>query len=738
MILRLKHCALRGVVSATAIVFATMTTVAHAEESPATPDAPPVGSTNPTGSMEDIIVTASRRSATIRETPISIAAYGGDQLAKEHIQKLDDLVTRSPNIQFGFNGTNTNIAIRGIGNNLQGAANDPGVAYHSDGAYVSDTGLALATFLDVNRVEILRGPQGTLFGRNATGGAVNVISNAPTTDAAFGFNISAGVPLGEHIDGFASGPLNSDKTLLARASFEQTYQRGDVKNVDPTGPRRLNDKDDYAARLQLEWRPTDRFSARLMGTYQKSMTAGSPYYYVGQVNNAPPPELSGTFIAKPGADKIGVTEGDVYLKEEAAALFLDWSIGFGAFRGMVSQRHTVNDRHYDGDGTPVVYLDYTGNVTRDTTNAELLFSSDNAKPFSVIIGANYYNDDANSLSSTYVPFVLPFPIQTVAPINTKSYAAFGHAEYKLAPGWKVFGGARYSSDHKELTEKSNLVPTSLTQQKSWSRMTFEFGTSYDFNSAATGYIKYATGYKGGGFSAGSYAPPFNPETNKMWEAGLKGSFFGKSLEVNLAAFHMSYQDLQVFQITGLITRVTNAAAATVNGAEIELVQHVTPELRLEFGGGWLDAKFDKFITSDSARPLGDGVTLNDAGRPAFNLAGNRLPSAAKFTAGGGPVYSHEFSNGSKLTLAARYDWKSRVYFTEFNLPLVSQKPSGRLSAYANYDLPGGRWQFGVYGRNLTNETTFGSLLVYSVVLHSMTAGTLYPKREFGLQAHYRF
>lgn len=690
--------------------------------------APTAGPAADTQGMEDIIVTASRRATSLRETPIAISAYSGAQLEKAHIQTLGDLTTQSPNIQFGSNGGNTNIAIRGIGTNLQTAGSDPGVALHIDGIYVSDPALALLTLLDVKRVEVLRGPQGTLFGRNATGGAINIISNTPTTSPEYGFRASAGAPAGDHVDIYASGPLNSDGTLLGRLSAEQTYQRGFVKNVTTTGPNRLEGRNDFAGRLQLEWRPTSDFSIRVMGDYQKSDTAGAAYFLVGTPNTAAglPPQLASSFIGRPGDDKIAVTDGVEKLQNQSIALFADWKVGTGNLRATVSYRDTDNYRSFDGDGTPFNYTSTIVTQYRKSTYAELLYNSDDSKPFSFILGGNYFND--KEIQDVVVPvFGFPAPVLLFGDSRLESFAVFGHATYKITNSWKVFGGIRYSTDHKRLDETNNFIGARSHSDR-FSKPTFEVGTSYELNPSTNAYVKYATGYKSGGYSAGSLGPSFDSETNSMWEAGLKGAYFGGALQANLALFHMSYKNLQVNQVVGVSSQVTNAAQASINGAELEMALKLTPNLTFQFDGGWLDATFDGFQTQDSARPqLG-----------LLDLTGNRLPNAPKFTVGGGPVYTHSFANSAKLTLSGRYDWKSRVYFSEFNLPLVSQKPVGRLSVYASYELPGGRWQIGLYGRNLTNQHVYSSMVVDSAVLNSITLATLQPRREFGIELRGRF
>lgn len=712
--------------AATASVGGLLTVIANAAVAQTAPSA---GSADDSSNlqMETVVVTASRREDSVLKTPIAVSAYGGDQLESEHVQSLEGLATQSPNIQLAGYGADTNITIRGIGTNLLTAGSDPGVALYTDGVYVPEAAMAFATMYDVKRVEVLRGPQGTLFGRDATGGAVDIISNEPTTNRDFGFDASTGFPWGEHAALFASGPLTSDGSLLGRISVQQTYRQGDIKNIVPGGPDRLDDQDNYGSRIQLEWRPTDDFSIRLQADYQKSSTAGPSYYLVGTPNPAGlPAELIGAYISDPNSNNIAANQGADRMLNDGVALFVNWDVGGGSLKVTASRRRTNVFTSNDDDGTPVDFVSQIFDQTRNTTYLEALYSSDATENFSYIVGANYLDDRELQAISVPVSF-FPAPVNTNSYLKTQSFAFFAHAQYRLADDWKIFAGVRYSNDYKWIDESNNFVGA-LTHSQSWSKPTFEAGTSYDFNESTTGYAKYVTGYKSGGFSAGSLAPSFAPETDGMWELGLKGSYFDGGLQANLALFRMAYNDLQVNQVVGVIARVTNAAQATINGAELEFDLRLMPDLHVQFDGGWLDARFDEFLTEDSARPsLG-----------LLDLSGNTLPQAPKFTVGVKPVYTYHFDDESLLTLSGRYDWKSRTYFSEFNLPIASQAESGRVSAFANYDFSDGHWAVGVYGRNLTDERSFSTVYVGSAILNSITVGSLEPRREFGFEVHYQY
>lgn len=711
-----RACLLAG----TAATLMTVWSAAHAQTGEDAPEAE-------TRRLNQVVVTALRREETLKDTPIAVSAYDGEQLGRERVEDFADIALQSPNVQFGANGGNTNIAIRGIGTNLQTAGNDPGVAFNLDGIYVADPALALSTLLDVKRVEVLRGPQGTLFGRNATGGAVNVISNTPTTTASYGFNTSVSAPLGVQADAFASGPLVDSGKLLGRIAVQKIYREGDVENTASTGPDHLNDQDSLSARAQLEWRPTSTLSARLQADYQDADTAGPAYYLAGTPNTGLglPAQLASTFIGGLDDDEIAVTAGSSKLMQRNLALFVDWDLGPGSLRATLSTRHSENDRFYDGDGTEVEYTSTRVDQSRDTDFFELLYSSDGDGPFSYILGANYINDQQVQIVEVPVLF-FPAPVILTGDVDTEAYAVFGRATYEVTDHWSVFGGARYSSDRKSMDESNNFIGTD-SKRDEWSKPTYEIGTSLDIGQNSTAYLKYATGYKSGGYASGSLQSAFDPETNSMWELGLKGTYLDGTLNANLALFHMAYEDLQVNQVVGVSSVVTNAAEATINGVELELVQQVTPEFSFIFNGGWLDATFDEFLTEDSARPqLGP-----------LSLAGNDLPNAPAYTLSFGPAYERDLSGGGRLSLSARYDWRSEVYFSEFNLPLVSEDSSGRLNAFANYEFPDGKWQIGLYGRNLTDERTYSSMVVASAVLNSIAMATANPGREVGIRLSFR-
>ncbi len=675
-----------------------------------------------------VVVTASRREETIKEAPLAVSAYSGDDLQDLQIDSLADIASMTPNVQISGAFTNANIAIRGVGNAQLNAGSESGIAFHVDGAYVAQPLLTLSTFLDVNRVEILRGPQGTLFGRNATGGAVNIIPNTPTTELEYGFNTSIGIDPDEmRTAGYVSGALNSDASLLGRVAYQQSYNEGYTRNASGGGPDRLDGHTNYSARGQVEWRPSDDFTSRLSVDFQEGSDSGPGAYLLGtpEATQPLPLPLQGLPTGSPSDRTTYANVGKRDIEALAVTLNNTWAIGDGELRTLLFYNNSDLAVLQDGDGTSADFSTTSFQNSGHQYFGEVLFASDGSQPFSFVAGANYFFESlAQDVS---VPIGgLPFPVNLGGDIDTTSAAAFAAANLQLSPDLRIFGGVRYTDDDKEISEYNNYVGT-LDQQNSWDKFTYEAGASYNISPDVTGYLKYSTGYKGGGYSAGALASAFNPETNANAEVGVKGVYLDGALQANLAAFHMDYKDLQVNQVIGVSTAVTNAGQAKIDGVEAEFVWRPIDELRMEASGAWLDATFEEFDTADSARPaLG-----------VLDLSGNRLPAAPEFNGSLGVYYEQQLESGA-LTYGARYDWKSRLYFSEFNIPISSQEAVGTLDLSLRYTSGDGRWTASLFALNATDEQVKSNVLVVSALIGSLALGQYEPGRQIGASLGFRY
>ena len=700
-----------------------------------------------TAELEDIIVTASRRSESIRDVPTAISAFSEERLRDTQTASLNNLAAITPNVQISSYLTNANINIRGVGNgNFISAGGDPGVAVHKNGVYLGQSALALSTFLDVERVEILRGPQGTLFGRNATGGAVNLIPNAPTTRLSYGIDVAAGIdPATVRSSTFVSGPLDGAGTLTARISATQNYNRGYTQNLSGEGPSRLDANDDFAFRGQLQWRPTEGLNVRLLAEYAKADDAGPAAFLLGTPTGGPIvfPDPLGAIVLPAGFPTGNPYRREAYanvgfrkLEYKTIDLTVDWTVGGGNLKLLGSYNESGNSIGQDGDGTAVPFTATFFTNRADQWFVEAIYTSDPARPFSYVLGANFYNEDvAQDILIPTSGFTTLFPTYTAGgTVDTRSFGVFARGEYAFSPATKAFAGLRYSGDRKEATEFFNLrpvfapgLPADNADQRSWDRLTYEAGLSHEFSRSATGYAKYATGYKSGGYSVSSFNPPFDPETNESFELGLKGAFLDGALQANIASFYMKYDNLQVNQVQGLISAVTNAARATVYGVEVESVIRPVPGFRIEANGSWLRARFDEFTTLDSARPqLG-----------TLDLTGNTLPGAPDFSAGVGAFADLPVSGGT-VTPGARYTWRDRIFFSEFNLPVSSQDSIGKLDLFLNYKSADDRWSASIFALNITDEAVRANVVVVSALLGSLALAQYQPGRQVGVSVGYRF
>lgn len=700
------------------------------------------------GVLDEIIVTATRRQDSIANIPVAVTAVGSDALKLNQIANLADLASSTGNVQISTYNNNANITIRGIGNAQINAGADAGVAVHADGVYIGQSVLTLATMHDVERVEILRGPQGTLFGRNATGGAINVIPQRPTDELHYGIDVSAGVdPAMLRSSGYISGPISD--AVRGRLSVSQNYNEGFTKNLFPThapnvAPRRLDDADSHAVRGQIEAGNED-LVVRISLDHMKDQGSG-PSQWLGGTPTGTFPAVVAT------APRGDLDDREVYsnygFKDNEATfgtLIASYQLGGGELKTTASYGETRILMLADGDGTAVDHTSTFEDNKAHQTYGELIYTSDPNDALNYIFGANYFYENVNQ--DIAVPIsTLPPPLDVLGAvevdlggrIKSTSYAGFGQAQYNVSDDLRAFVGGRWTHDKKSIDGYNNFgAPQS--DSANWSRLTYEAGVSYKFTPHITGYAKYGTGYKGGGYSAGAGAPAFDPETCINTELGLKGNYLDGALRANLAAFHMKYKDLQVNQIVGPLVQVTNAARATINGLEAEVTIRPVTALHVDVNASWLDATFDEFFTRDDARPtfLPDTQVVNGVATRGIDLSGNTLPTSPKYAISAGVFYDIGVATGT-VTFGGRYDWKSRVYFSEFNIPLSSQRSIGKLNLSVRYQSEDGRWKASLFAQNVTNEQVKENVVVVSSLIGSLGVTRYQPSRQVGLSVGYEF
>lgn len=679
--------------------------------------------------IDTVTVTATRRETTLQEAPLAVSSISGDDLKDKHLQSVIDLSGLVPGLQVGSSYSSTRLNIRGIGtNDITGGA-DPGVSFHLNGVFLGVTGPAANAFYDVSRVEVLRGPQGTLFGRNATGGSVNVITARPDTEFSGELGGMVGFdPQQYGADGYVTGKLNESGSLAGRLSFRYGFNEGYIENLADVGPDRFDDDDSYGLRAQLLFAPTDTFKANLALEYNHKDTAGQAYVLIGGPDLAPIPaeDLGGI---RPALDS-GTTYAERgFNKGEFMLATLDTLSEFehGNLKTIVSAGKFTADIDTDGDGTAVDFTNTFMEIDGEQLFAEAIYDLDSFDRFNAIIGVNaFYQQLYQRMDVPILGF--PAPVQLRGePFQTTSYAAFVNADYQLSDIVNFFGGVRYTFDRKAVDDSNNFVGT-LNIRENWDQVTYEVGLGLDLGENLDAYIKHGTGFKSGGFQIGNVEPPVDPETNASTEIGLKGVFFDGSMSANLAAFHMKYDDLQIQQVTGFTSGFKNAAKATINGLEAEVTWLPTDNLRIEFNGTLLDATFDDFASIDPANPL---LGIQD-------LSGNNLRKSPKSSYSLGSYYDHSAGRWGTISAGGRYYWQDEVFFSEFNLPVASNEAIGRLDLSLDLVPPGEHWTVGLFARNVTDERVRGATLVVSSLLGSAALALYEPGRSVGVSARREF
>ncbi len=689
----------------------------------------------PDATLEELIVTAQKREQNVLKVPLAITSLSEGFLRERRIQDVVDLQNFVPGLNVGRAGNLAKITVRGVSNEFINIGGDAGVAFHLDGIFIGRAEAQLVGLYDVSRVEVLRGPQGTLYGRNATGGSINVVYNRPT-DTPEGYVSGSYGSYNEYdVEAVASGPLGD--RVAGRISLRRQYSDGYTDNVLP-GKKALDDKDNFAARGQLRFQVSDDVQLLVGADYYRDWSRGGASKFIGGPDGAKTPVELPPFNGRPvgfsGRDIIANLDQKLYAEYWGLKAELTWAFPAFDLKSISSYR----DQRYgvlraELDGTALDWSD--SNVANDIWQAsqELQLVSSSEGPLSWILGAYYYTENGDQ--ARFIPIFKPSPLALRAGgrVNTDAYALYGHLDYELASRLTLALGARYSLDERRSSDFLKITGTPVNGtsagQKDWDALTWDATLSYEPMDDAMAYLRVAKGFKSGGFNTGStQTQPFNPEHILSWEAGYKAAFFERRLRLSAVAFLNDYDDLQVTQVQGFSVLLTNAARAKIKGAELEVSGNVTDALRVNLAVGYLDAEFRDYVNVDQARPQ-KGVQ---------NLAGNRLPNSPEWKVTLGADYTHRLASGGEVRLSGNYYHQERVYFDAFNERQQSQGAVARVDAELSYESPDKAWRIALFGRNLTDELVRTAGRVGSNVVGSPNFVLFDPPRTYGVSVRRDF
>lgn len=743
--------------------------------------------------LEEIIVTAQRREERMQETPVSITAFSADSIRELSVNDLSDIGDFTPNMNFSNSpggsggGNNAQIYIRGVGQNDFLITTDPGVAVYMDGVYVARSMGAIMNVMDMERVEVLRGPQGTLFGKNAVGGALSLIAAKPANELDASVEVKGGSR--DRID--ATGMLNLPLVpgiLSARVAAQ-------TRNQDGYGDRLadgvdLGDVNEDAVRASLLWQPSGTLKFTLIGDYSRGREESvSQHLMTVDPTNAPLLNLWNALVGFPNGFPMtsalvlddeydtlqtgrSINEMDVY----GISLTADWEVGGINVKSITAYRDSDVDFSRDGDNSPAPYVETFNNTDQNQFSQELHASgSAFSGRLDWLVGAYYF--DENAIDHTDVVLAdglfnaleaLPAPVIPLGPwpcpqppgsplpciggagnpineqfdlrfdvfneIDIESVAVFGQGTYHLTDQWTITGGLRHTWEskdylliHQRLHAGTFVVPPTEIGDD-WSELTPRAGTEYRWTENLMTYFVASRGFKSGGFNGRpttqEAVESYDPEFVWSYEIGIKSEWLDRRLRLNAAAFHNDYTDIQLTSVR-----------ATPEGNLLLVVENAG------------EADVDGFEVEMVARPvewldLAAGVGYTDAEYSKLN-PGASITEDAKFvqtpewTFNASAQFTWPLADWGTVRLRGDYSYRDDMFTDPNNTPILHQDGYGLVNARIAFTSVDEHWELALSGTNLTDERYIGNGIA---ALDSFGTAEAYfgPPAEWALSLSYRY
>lgn len=679
---------------------------------------------------QDIVVTATRRSERLLDVPLSISALGTEQLRVSGASSAVEALIATPSVSISQQANSTLVTIRGVGLDSNNGFGESSVAQYIDGVYQPRPASINLAFADLERLEVLRGPQGTLYGRNATGGALNFISRQPGDEFEGEVDGLVGAYGTVKAHAVLSGPVGEGIGIRAVGLYDRYSGYG--RNLF-TG-NRIGGSRSYGGRVILRAQPTTSLTVNLEGSYLKNNGAGDGvllYSRGGEGNlvavEGPGDNLAALFSpltfgggqATSKRFRVYTSTDPVSRSEQAlGAATINWevsdSLSIKSITGLQK-----NDTSFAFDLFPAVLLAQQPVIPIESAQTSDSFSQEiisNVNGFdgrlNLVVGGYYFHErfTGNNLFSFYgyTPTLVPL---TRFAERTRSRALFADGTVSLTSQLDLTFGARATWERKDIDhEFDQNGPCAQSDFKlKYSNFSPKAGLRYKINDDAMAYFTYQKGFKAGGFNAYVCGNLYQPEKITSYEGGVKSSLFGSMLALSASIFHYDYTNLQVLFQEGTTNRINNAADSGITGGELEFNARPAKGLQIDGNVSLLKAKYKNFVS-------GDPLFL----RPGLiDLSGNTLLRAPKFSGRLGIQQTFDIGAGD-LMLRGEVQHTSRVYFGAFNRSGESQAAVTVLNAYAQLTLGQG-WSARAFVKNITDRTIVTNASIVGSAA-SVTAG----------------
>lgn len=667
--------------------------------------------------LDSVTVTARRRAESIQDVPVAVSAFSEDDMKDLQATNIDGLQGSVPNmniVQGRGSSNSVNVFIRGIGQPDALQTFDPGVGMYVDDVYYSRINGALFSLFDVQQVEVLRGPQGTLYGKNSTGGAVKITTKNPFDDEGGAVELTAGNYGRAEGRFYASGKLN-DVVAMSVAAAKITR---DGYVTDPVTGQDYNDEDTSAIRAKLALRPRDDLDISVAFDYTRqdnALTLGRPTAPLGGVRPLAAPTGEYQFETSTSFSKDKGQE----MTHKGVTAAVNWEINDRwLLKAINAHRKLDTESYIDIDASDRELGDVLVALDQQQSSQEVQLQYDSGDGLKATFGLYYMNEQVPSYQEAYADdlFGVSF-LRTISDdLETDSKAAFVHASWDFAPTWTLSAGVRWTQDHKDYFRTTSTFwggafsflneTVSLDTSKSWSAVTPSASLQKAFSENVMGYVSANRGFKSGGFNGRANSafeasnPEFAPEFVWTYEMGVKMQSADKRLSGRLAAFHSSYEDFQarVSEVTNpgapvpsFGFPVLNAAELTIDGIEFEGVALLGDSTRLSTQLGWMDARYDKFVDPR--------VDLN----PALADLHDHVPFSPEFTARVALQHGFSLADGSTFSIGADASYRSETWLSVDNRPGLVQDAYTLVGLYGVWDSADAKWQARAGVRNLTDE-----------------------------------
>ncbi|MDJ0698388.1 MAG: TonB-dependent receptor [Woeseiaceae bacterium] len=700
--------------------------------------------------IEEIIVTAQRREQALQEVPMSISAFTGADLEALQADNLDSLQGAVPNLNLvkgrGSNSS-VNAFIRGVGQPDALQSFDPAVGVYLDDVYMSRIQGSLFKLYDIERIEVLRGPQGTLYGKNTPGGAIRLITKTPGDE----FEAQAGVLAGDYSRVQArarlAGPVSDDFAI----GLSVLYDTRDGFVTDPIDGREYNDEDTIVARVKANWDVSDNVNVVLSADYAEEnvmLTLGRSEVLLFSVDLfdssivpiAPAP--TGEWDFRTSTSLSDWPSQDT--QNWGANATVSWDIGGNSTLKSITAYRSLETAHFiDIDATTVELGDVFVSIDQSQVSQEFQLLGDNGDNVNWVAGAYYLKEEVPSHQEAYADdFLLfaGFPISFLRTIDddleTTSYAVFGQVDWAFADRWSLGLGVRWTREEKKYFRTTSTFSDLLgvadpafefTDSDDWSDWTPTITLDYEMSDDVRFYGRIAQGFKSGGFNgrANSAADvsTFDPETVWTAEIGAKTTVADGKVRANYAVFYSQYDDFQarVSVGDGIDFRfpVLNAAELDIKGAEVEVTWLPIDPLALSSQIGYLDSKYGSGGFTGA-----DGL----ADEPAFS---------PEWTARFAATWTQYLANGSDLMFAVAANYRDAMLLSVENTPALSEDDYWLMDAMFSWVSDGGRWTISGGVKNLTDEVYRVEGQEFRSVGGIQTAYYGYP-RTYTIGVDYRY